>query len=75
MCWIQLYNLPNYHHTVLLYSTTVLYIKEQKGVGVAHEITSPKNQLQFSLMTMRQYWLSKAKPKQTFRSTRNTFNK
>ena len=31
---------------------------------MAHEITSPKNQPQFSLMTMRQYWLGKTKPKQ-----------
>ena len=34
---------------------------------MAHEITSPKNQPQFSLTTMRQYWLDKTKPKQAFR--------
>ena len=37
---------------------TVLYRRDHKGVGVAHEITSPKIQLQFSLMTMRQVKLS-----------------
>ena len=31
---------------------------------MAHEITSPKNQPQVFLMTMRQYWLGKTKPKQ-----------
>ena len=42
---------------------------------MAHGIISPKNHPQFSLTTMRQYWLGKAKPKQTFRLTRNAFNK
>ena len=42
---------------------------------MAHEIISPKNQPQFSLITMRQYWLGKTKPKQAFRSTQNVFNK
>ena len=42
---------------------------------MAHEIILPKNQPQFSLTTMRQYWLGKTKPKQTFRLTRNAFNK
>ena len=42
---------------------------------MAHDITSPKNQPQFFLMTMRQYRLGKTKPKQAFRSTRNAFNK
>ena len=42
---------------------------------MVHKITSPKNQPQFSLMMMRQYWLGKTKPKQAFRSTRNAFNK
>ena len=37
----------------------VLYSGDHKGVGVAHEITSPKNQPQFSLTMMRQYWLGK----------------
>ena len=50
----------------------VLY---SKGLGMAHEKISPKNQRHFSLMTMRQYWLGKTKPKQAFRSTRNAFNK
>ena len=30
------------------YSMIVLYSRDHKGVGVAHKITSPKNQLQFS---------------------------
>ena len=29
------------------YSTIVLYSRDHKGVGMAHEITSPKNQPQF----------------------------
>ena len=35
-------------HTELSYSMIVLYSRDYKGVGVAHEKTSPKNQLQFS---------------------------
>ena len=42
---------------------------------MAHEITSPQKQPQFSLMMMRQYWLGKTKLKRAFRSTRNAFNK
>ena len=57
------------------YSTIVLYSKEHKGVGVAHKITSPKKQPQFPLMTMRQHWLGKTKPKQAFRLIGNAFNK
>ena len=49
--------------------------RNHKGVGVAREITSPKNQLQFSLTMMGQYWLWKTKPKQPFRLTRIAFNK
>ena len=56
------------------YSMIVLYSRDHKGVGVVHEITSPKNQPQFSLIPIRQYWLGKTKPKQAFRSIRNTFN-
>ena len=41
---------------------------------MAHKITSPEKQPQFSQTTMRQYWLGKTKPKQAFRSTRNAFN-
>ena len=48
---------------------------DHKGVGVAHEIISPKKQPQFPLTTMRQYWLGNTKLKQTFRLTRNAFNK
>ena len=42
---------------------------------MAHEIISPKKQPQFLLMTMRQYWLGKTKPKKAFRLTQNAFNK
>ena len=59
------------HLALLSYST--IHRRDHKGVGVAHEITSPKSQPQFSQVTMRQYWLGK--PKQAFRSTRNAFNK
>ena len=52
----------------------VVYSRDHKGVGVVHETTSPKKQLQFSTATMRQYWLGKTMPKQAFRSTQNTFN-
>jgi len=35
--------------------------RDNKGVGVAHEIKPPKNQPRFSQMIMRQYWLDKTK--------------
>ena len=38
----------------------ILYSKDHKGVGMAHEINQP----QFAQTTMRQYWLGKTKPKQ-----------
>ena len=57
------------------YSMIVLYSRDHKRVGVAHKIISPIKQPQFPLTTMRQYWLSKTKPKKAFRSTRNVFNK
>ena len=60
---------------IVLYSMIVVYSRNHKGVGMAHEIASPKNQRQFSLTTMRQYWLGITKPKQAFRLTQNTFNK
>ena len=53
----------------------ILYSRDHKGVGVAHKITSPENQPQFSLMMTRQYWLGKTKPKQAFKSTQNAFNR
>ena len=43
-----------------IYSMIVVYSRDHKGVGMAHEIISPKNQPQF------QYWLGKTKPKQAF---------
>ena len=51
----------------------VVHSKDGKVVGVAHEIRQPKNQLNISQMAMRQYWLHKIKPKQAFRSIRNSF--
>ena len=60
---------------IVSYSTIVLYSRDHKGVGVAHEITSLKKQPQFTLTMTRQYWLGKTKPKQAFRSIRNVFNK
>ena len=46
------------HPTMLLsYSTIVLYSRDHKGVGVAHE-SAPKNQPRFPLTTMRQVQLS-----------------
>ena len=59
----------------LSYTTIVVYSRDQKGVSVAHEITSPEKQPQFSQTTMRQYWLGKTKPKNAFRLTQNAFNK
>ena len=53
----------------------VLYSRDHKGLGMAHEKASPENQPQFSLTMTRQYWLGKTKPKQAFRLTRNAFNK
>ena len=37
--------------------STVLYNRDHKGVSVAHEKTSLKNQAHFSLTTMRLDWL------------------
>ena len=53
----------------------MVHSRDDKEVGVAHEVKSPKNQPQFSQITMGQYWLGKTKPKQAFRSTRNVFKK
>ena len=56
------------HNITCLYlytcSTIVMYSRDHKGVGMAHKTSSPKNQPQFTLTTMRQYWLGKTKPKQ-----------
>ena len=53
----------------------MVHSRDDEEVGMAHEVKSPENQPQFSQMTMGQYWLGKTKPKQVFRSTRNTFKK
>ena len=65
----------SYTKIVVSYTMIVVYSRDHKRVGVAHKIKSPKKLPQFSLMTMRQYWLGKTKLKQAFRSTRNTSNK
>ena len=49
--------------------------RDDQEVGLAHEVKTPENQPQFSEMTMGQHWLGKTKPKQAFRSIRNTFKK
>ena len=53
----------------------VVHSRDDEEVGMAHEVKSLKNQLQFSQTTMGQYWLGKTKPKQAFRLTRNAFKK
>ena len=51
----------------------MVHSRDYKEIGVAHAVKSHKNQPQFSQVTMRQYWLGKTKPKQTFRSAQNAF--
>jgi len=53
----------------------VVHSRDDQEVGVAHKVKSPKNQPEFSQMTMGQYWLGKTKPQKAFRSTRNAFKK
>jgi len=53
----------------------VVHSRGDEEIGMAHEVKSPKNQPQFSQMTMGQYWFGKIKPKQAFRSTQNAFKK
>ena len=50
---------PLYRSSRDLSCSTIVLSRDHKGVGVAHKITSPKKQSQFSLTTMRQYWLGK----------------
>ena len=58
------------------WTTIVVHSRDDEEVGVAHKVTSPENQPQFSqTMMMGQYWLSKTKPKPAFWSTRNAFKK
>jgi len=59
-----------YHHEPLL-----IHSRDDKGVGVTHEIKPPKHQPQISQKMIGQYWLDKTKPKQAFRLTRNSFKK
>jgi len=42
----------------------VVQSRDDKEVGMAHELKSPKNQPQFSQTTMGQYWLGKTKSSQ-----------
>ena len=53
----------NGNETLVSYTTIVVYSRDHKGVGMAHEIKSPKKQPQSSLTMMRQYWLGETKPK------------
>jgi len=53
----------------------VIHSRDDEEVGVDHEVKSPENQPRFSQTMMGQYWLSKTKPKQAFRSTQNAFKK
>ena len=53
-------------HVYLSYTTIVVYSRDYKGVGMAHEIISPKKQPQFPLTTIKQYWLGETKPKTSF---------
>ena len=64
-------------HQLVEKAIIVLYSRDHKGVpvGMAHEITSPKNQLQFSQTTMKHYWLGQTKLEEAFRSSRNAFKK
>ena len=50
------------------------FLINHKGVGMAHEITSPKKPASIFPDDDEAYWLGKTKPKQAFRLTRNTFN-
>ena len=73
---LTLFHCTDVHYTVtyeklLSYSMIVLYNRDHKGVGVAHETISPNSNLNFP----RQHWLGNTKPKKAFRSTRNAFNK
>ena len=57
------------------WTTIVVHNRDDKEVGVAHEVKSPENQPQISQMAMGQCWLGKTKPKKAFRPTRNAFKK
>jgi len=41
-----------YTNKKLLWATIVVYSRDNEWVGMAHKITSPKNQLQFSQMVI-----------------------
>jgi len=43
-------------------TTIVVHSRDDKEVGIAHEVKSSKNQPQFSQMMMGQYWLDPNKP-------------
>jgi len=53
----------------------VVHRRDDVEVGVAHEVKSPKNQLQFSQTTMGQYWLGITEPKEAVRSIQKAFKK
>jgi len=53
----------------------VAHSRDDKEVGMAHEVKSPEDQPLFSQTMMWQYWLGKRKPKQAFTSTQNALKK
>jgi len=53
----------------------VVHSRDDKEVGVAHEVKSPENQPQISQMAMGQYWLGKTKPKKSFQIDPKYFQK
>jgi len=53
----------------------VVQSRDDEEVGMAHEVKSLENQLQFSQTMMGQYWFGKANPKQAFRLIQNGFKK
>ena len=44
-------------HIHVSWNTIVVHSRDNQEVGMVHEVKSPKNQPQFSQMTMGQYWL------------------
>ena len=52
----------------------VLYSRDHKGVGVTHEKTSRKNQPQYSVTMMRQYWLADNSWQSTVFQTDSSYN-
>jgi len=77
MCYDAIMSLVSvlYPLTFLIYYHVMVCSRDDQEVGMAHEIASPKNQPQFSQVTMGQYWLGKTKLKQALRLIQNAFKK